>query len=118
MVESVKNDMMTPEDAVRGNVRCICFAMDDDMINGLQRLKEIFGLPIGVMLADSLRQFINTFLPLADLHEQGKLTVACIPEAMKGLESFIIKADISKARLDKKVKDLEKQQKNETRHRQ
>ena len=111
MSQAIVNDIFTPEEAVKNDAHCICFAMDDVMINGLQRLKEIFGLPIGVMLADSLRQFINTFLPLADLHEQGKLTVACIPEAMKGLESFIIKADVAKARFDKKLKNLEKQQK-------
>jgi len=36
---------------------------------------------------------------------------------MKGLEFFITKADVAKARLDKKVKNLEKQ-KNEARYRQ
>ena len=118
MVESVKNDMMAPEDAVRGNVSCICFAMDDEMINDLQRLKEILGFPIGAMVSDALRPLVDTFLPIADLYEQGKLSADCVPDVMKGLESFITRADISKARLDKKVKNLEKQQKNETRHRQ
>jgi len=118
MSQAILNDIFTPEEAVKNEAHCICFAIDDDTIKGLQRLKEIFGFPIGAMLADPLRQLINTFLPLADLYEQGKLTVAHIPEAMKGLESFIIKADVAKARLDKKVKNLEKQQKNETRVRQ
>jgi hypothetical protein len=109
MSESVLNDMLTPEEAVRGDVRCICFVLDDDIIEGLQRLKKIFGIPMGAMIADPLRQLINTFLPLADLYEQGKLTLGCIPEFMKGIESLVIKADVAKARLDKKVKKLEKQ---------
>jgi len=103
--------MLTPEDAVRGSSRCICFAMDDDMINGLQRLKEILGLPIEAIVSEALRPFVNTFLPIADLYEQGKLSADCIPEVMAGLESFITRADVSKARLDKKVRNLEKQQK-------
>ena len=86
MSQSIVNDMLTPEKAVKNEAHCICFAMDDDMIKGLQRLKEILGFPIGVMIADPLRQLINTFLPLADLYEQGKLTVGCIPEAMKCFE--------------------------------
>ena len=115
MSQSIVNDMLTPEEAVRGDVRCICFVLDDDMIKGLQRLKEILGFPIGVMIADPLRQLINTFLPLADLYEQGKLTLGCIPDFMKGIESLVLKVDVAKARLDKKVKKLEKQKTMELR---
>jgi len=111
MSQVVMNDMLTPEDAVRGNVRCICFAMDDDMINDLQRLQEILGFPIGAIVSEALRPFVDTFLPVADLSEQGKLSADCVPEFMNGLESFITRADVAKARLDKKVKNLEKQQK-------
>jgi hypothetical protein len=111
MVESVRNDMLTPEDAVRGNGRCICFALDDQMVKDLQRLKEILGFPIGAMVSEALRPFVDIFLPLAALSEQGKLSADCVPDVMKGLESFITRVDVSKARLDKKVRNLEKQQK-------
>ncbi|MFA6054719.1 MAG: hypothetical protein WC769_05015 [Thermodesulfovibrionales bacterium] len=105
------NDILTPEEAVKNEAHCICFAMDDDMINSLQRLKEILGFPIGAIISEALRPFVDTFLPVADSYEQGKLSADCVPEFMKGLESFITRADISKARLDKKVKILGKQQK-------
>jgi hypothetical protein len=111
MSDCIVNDILTPKEAVKNETHCICFAMDDDMINGLQRLKEILGLPIGAIVSEALRPFVDTFLPIADLYEQGKLSADCVPEFMKGLESFITRADVSKARLDKKVKNLERQQK-------
>ena len=117
MSQAIVNDIFTPEEAVKNDAHCICFAMDDVMINGLQRLKEIFSFPIGAMVSEALRPFVDTFLPIADLSEQGKLSADCVPELMKGLEFFITKADVAKARLDKKVKNLEKQ-KNEARYRQ
>ena len=111
MSQVVMNDILTPEEAVKTEARCVCFALDDQMVKDLQRLKEILGFPIAAMVSEALRPFVDTFLPIADLSEQGKLSVSCIPEAMKGLESFITRADVLKARLDKKVKNLEKQQK-------
>lgn len=111
MSEAIGNNMLTPEEAVKNEAHCICFAMDDDMIKGLQRIKDILGFQIGFLVSEALRPFINTFLPIADLHEQGKLTADCIPEFMRGLESLDIRKDVAKARLDKKVKKLERQQK-------
>jgi len=86
MSEPILNDVLTQEEAVKNKVNCICFAMDDEMVRGLQRLKRIFGIPMSEIIAEALRPFINSFLPIADLYEQGKLTVDCIPEAMKGIE--------------------------------
>ena len=111
MSDYIVNDILTPEEAVKTEARCVCFALDDQMVKDLQRLKEILGFPIGAMVSEALRPLVDIFLPLADLSEQGKLSADCVPEVMKGLESFITRADISKARLDKKVKNLEKQQK-------
>jgi hypothetical protein len=111
MSDYIVNNILTPEEAVKTEARCVCFAMDDDMIKDLQRLKEILGFPIGAMVSEALRPLVDIFLPLADLSEQGKLSADCVPDVMKGLESFITRADVAKARLDKKVKNLEKQQK-------
>ena len=111
MSQSIVNDMLTPEEAVKTEARCICFALDDQMVKDLQRLKEILGFPIGAMVSEALRPLVDIFLPLADLSEQGKLSADCVPEFMKGLEFFITRADVAKARLDKKVKNLERQQK-------
>jgi hypothetical protein len=111
MSDYIVNDILTPEEAVKTEARCICFALDDQMVRDLQRLKEILGFPIGAMVSEALRPFVDTFLPIADLYEQGKLSADCVPEVMKGLESFITRVDISKARLDRKVKNLGKQQK-------
>ena len=107
----IVNDILTPEEAVKTEARCVCFALDDQMVKDLQRLKEILGFPIGAMVSEALRPLVDIFLPFADLSEQGKLSADCIPDVMKGLESFITRADVEKARLDKKVKNLEKQQK-------
>ncbi len=109
MSELILNDVLTPEEAVKNKVNCFCFALDDEIVKGLQRLKKIFGIPMGAIIAETSRPFINTFLPIADLYEQGKLTVDCIPEAMKCFESLVIRADVAKARLDRAVKKLEKQ---------
>ena len=111
MTETILNDVLTPEEAVKNKVNCICFELDEEMVKGLQRLKKIFGIPMSEIIAEALRPFINTFLPITDLYEQGKLTVDCIPDAVKCIESLVIKADVAKARLDKEVKKLEKQQK-------
>jgi hypothetical protein len=109
LVES-PNDMLTPEDAVKGNVRCICLVCDDDIIEGLQRLKEKLGFPMGRILSECLRPFVNTFVPVADLQEQGKLSSDVLPELEKGIESMVIRADIAKARYDKDLKESKKQE--------
>jgi hypothetical protein len=111
MSDYIVNDILTPEEAVKTEARCVCFALDDQMVKDVQRLKEILGFPIGAMVSEALRPLVDIFLPLADLSEQGKLSADCVPDVMKGLESFITRADVAKARLDKKVKNLEKQQK-------
>jgi hypothetical protein len=111
MSETVLNDMLTPEEAVNGNVRCLCFVLDEDIIEGLQRIEKVFGIPIGAIITEYSRPFINTFMPIADLYEQGKVTMDCIPEAMKYFESLVTRIDIGKARLDREVKKLNRQQK-------
>jgi hypothetical protein len=110
MAECVVNDVLTSEEAVKNDARCICLALDGDIVDGLQRLQEILGFPIDEMVSEALRPFVDTFLPIADLYEQGRLSADCVPEVMAGLESFITRGDISKARLDRKVKNLGKQQ--------
>ena len=110
MPESAVPDILTPEEALKNNVPCICLVLDDDIVEGLQRVKGLF--PLRTLISESLRPFINTFLPIAALQEQGKLTADCLPETLKGLESLIIKTDVAKARLDKKVKELGKQNRN------
>lgn len=111
MSESVLNDMLTPEEAVRGDVRCICFVLDEDIIEGLQRLNEVLNFPIGRLLSEALRPFVNTFMPAADLKEQGKLTSDVLPVILKGIESMVIRSDIAKARFDKELKESKKQPK-------
>ena len=113
MPEPAATDILTPVEAIRDNVSCICVVLDDDVVQGLQRLKGIF--PMRKLLSESLRPFINTFLPIVDLYEQGRLTADCLPEAMKGLDSLITRTDVAKARLDKKVRILERHAKQASR---
>jgi hypothetical protein len=111
MADIVSNDILTPDEAVKSGVNCICIVLDQDIINGLQKLEKTLGFPIGHMVSESLRPFVNTFMPLADLQEQGKLTPDYLSESVKSLDSMILRADIAKARFDKNYKNLEKQQK-------
>lgn len=69
--------------------------LDEDVVKGLRRLKNTFGFPVSSMVSESLRPFINTFLPLADLYEQGKLTsVGQMEDVIQRLESLSIKCDV------------------------
>ena len=38
MSEPILNDVLTPEEAVRNNVTCICFFLDDEIVKGLQNM--------------------------------------------------------------------------------
>ena len=111
MSESISNEMLTPEEAVNNEVPCICFVLDEDIINGLQRLNKSLGFPIGRILSECLRPFINTFLPVAGLQERGELTSDVLPEIVKGIESMVIRGDIAKARFDKELRESKKQEK-------
>ena len=111
MSEPVKSDVLTREEAVSGNVSCICLVLDEDVIKGLRRLNEVLDFPIGRLLSEVLRPFVNTFSPVADLKEQGKLTPDVLPEIVKGIESMVLRAAIAESRFYKEVKELEKQSK-------
>jgi hypothetical protein len=111
MSEPILNDVPTPEEALKNKANCFCFELDEETVIGLQRIKKISGMPMDEIIAETLRPFVKTFLPIADLYEQGKLTPDCIPEAVKCIESLLIKAEVANARFNKEAKQLEKQQK-------
>lgn len=76
--------------------------LDEDLVKGLRRLRKVFGFPIASMVAESLRPFVNTYLPLADLHEQGKLTQTELMQAvMQGVASLSSKIEADKKELEK-----------------
>ncbi len=100
----------TPDESMVVDGRRICLALDQDVIDGLKRLQDVLGFPIGTMVSSSLRPLISSFLPLADLQEQGKLSADCLPDALKGLESLFTVTEVAKTRLTKDVIKLERQQ--------
>ena len=79
--------------------------LDEDIVNGLRRLKKVFRFPIAAMVSESLRPFVNTYLPLADLYEEGKLTQAELMQAfMKGVQDASVKFEQEKADAEKMLK--------------
>lgn len=95
------------------------FALDDvldkDILEGIQRLKAVPGFPVGAILSGGLRPFVEMFLPLADLYEQGCLTQNLLSEyltadnlreALKEVDSLVIKSEVARARVDKNIKKL------------
>lgn len=90
----------------------VTLEFEEDIIHGLYKLKRAFGFPIEAMIAQSLRPFIDTLLPLAVLHEQGKLDVNCLADIQNAIETMLLKVEASKSRLDKKVTIATKLYKN------
>lgn len=111
MSETDLRDIATQEESLKDKANCFCFELDEETVRGLQRIKKISGIPMDEIIAETLRPFVKTFLPIADLYEQGKFTPDCIPEAVRCMESLFIKAEVEKSRFDREVKKLEKQEK-------
>ena len=108
-------DLLSPEEALQKGDNFVCIALDKDIIEGLYKLRDDLGFPVGSMLSNVLRTFVDAFLPAAGLHDQGELTVDSLGAILNGLEPLLIKTEASKARADREIKKLQREQKIVTR---
>jgi len=104
-------DLLSPEEALQKGDNYVCIALDKDVIDGLYRLRDDLGFPVGSMLSSVLRTFVAAFLPLAALHSQGKLTVYALADVVRVLEPLLMKSEAAKARADREIKKLQREQK-------
>lgn len=113
------NTTLSPEIApvgvAKSQVKSFSLVLDEDIVNGLERLRDTLGFPIEAMLAESLRPIVKTFLPIADLHQKGKLSMACMPDIQQAIEFLVIKTDVAKAHFDREIRTADKQRKAELR---
>jgi hypothetical protein len=115
MSDTELNTGLATEEVSKSKVRSICLMLDEDVVIGLERLRDTLGVSIETMIEECIRPAIKTFLPFADLHQQGKLSTASIPDFQKDIESIVTKVDVAKAHFDKDINKLIKQKKAELR---
>jgi hypothetical protein len=111
MRDAALNTGIATEEIAKSQVKSLCLMLDEDVVNGLERLRNTLGFPVESIISQNLRPIINFFLHFADLQEQGKLSITCIPDMQNFLEAFMIKIEVAKAQLDKNIKKLDKQKK-------
>ncbi len=104
-------DLLRPEEAIQKGDNVICIALDKDVIDGLYKLRDDLGFPVGSMLSSVLRTFVAAFLPSAGLHAKGELTIDSLASISNVLGPLLIKSEAAKARADGEIKKLQKEQK-------
>ena len=115
MLDTPLDTEIAPAGVATRQMKSLCLVLDEDIVNGLERLRNTLGFPIEAMLAESLRPIIKTFIPIADLHQNGKLSVACLPDIQQAIEYLMVKTDVAKAHFDRETKTADKQRKAELR---
>lgn len=111
MRDTELNTGLATEEVSKGQVKSICLMLDEDVVMGLERLRDTLGFPVESIISENLRPIINYFSHFVDLQEQGKLSIACIPDMQNFLEACMIKTEVAKAQLSKNIKKLDKQNK-------
>lgn len=62
MHDNASNNGIVPEGVAKSQLKSLCLMLDEDIVNGVDRLKNILGFPIEYMITESLRPLISTFL--------------------------------------------------------
>lgn len=99
-------DILTPEEAIKTNAKCLCLVLDSEIIDGLFRLRDVLGLPVGAVLSKALIPFVDNLLPLAVLCEQGNLNPETLLLNMPNMDSMLTRVEVDKAQLNRKMRML------------
>lgn len=106
--------MSVAEEIKTDSRKAIKLILDEEIIYGIERLRDVLGLPVEQMISEAMRPFVNAFLPLAELKANGQqLTVEQLSDLQSTLESMILRTDAAKARLDRNIKGITKKKKEQ-----
>lgn len=98
--------MLTLEEAIKTNSKCICLVIDSETIDSLFRLRDVLGLPVGAILSKALTPFVDSFLPLASLCDQGNLNPETLLSNMPNMDAMLTRVEADKSRLNRKMRML------------